>query len=428
MRVEILGIEQHLPNGATQGFIDLPRRGWKGSGFSISVQGWVLGPAGPPQAIQIGTELSGSARTPMNVKRADIAAKFPQISDSANSGFRTQVSLVPLPRRFDVGVRARFADGSVVKVATITGRREALVEEPDESLMRPLMITTLGRTGSTWAVRLLAQHPSIVAYRPFEYEPRITSYWAGVLMGLSEPASYFQALDSDSIVGPWWLGAGRLRPLPLRLIDAEIEDWFTGSSVERLARFGRTQIEAFYRIVAQLQARSDPTFFIEKTWPDAVPATVWDLYPNAREIVLVRDVRDMVCSMLAFNAKRGFNAFGRADAPSDEHFIRGLRNSVKRLIDSWRERASSVYLLRYEDLVLEPMRTIESVLKYLGIDIDEASAARMITEAATDRHEGHRTASTPEESVGRWRNDLDAQQQALCMEAFGDLLPILGYE
>ena len=35
------------------------------------------------------------------------------------------------------------------------------------------------------------------------------------------------------------------------------------------------------------------------------------LYPRAREIFLVRDPRDTLASMLAFNARRGFVDFGR---------------------------------------------------------------------------------------------------------------------
>ena len=40
--------------------------------------------------------------------------------------------------------------------------------------------------------------------------------------------------------------------------------------------------------------------------PDHVPILLSDLYEDSREIILVRDPRDVLCSLVAFNAKRGF--------------------------------------------------------------------------------------------------------------------------
>ena len=42
-----------------------------------------------------------------------------------------------------------------------------------------------------------------------------------------------------------------------------------------------------------------------------MPEMTWELYPRAREVILVRDFRDMVASMFAYNAKRGREGFHR---------------------------------------------------------------------------------------------------------------------
>jgi hypothetical protein len=42
-----------------------------------------------------------------------------------------------------------------------------------------------------------------------------------------------------------------------------------------------------------------------------VPRIARDLYPRANEIFLVRDFRDLICLVLAFNEKRGTVEFGR---------------------------------------------------------------------------------------------------------------------
>ena len=46
-----------------------------------------------------------------------------------------------------------------------------------------------------------------------------------------------------------------------------------------------------------------------------------ELYPDSREVFLVRDFRDMVSSILAFNAKRGARGFGRAAAETDAGYV-----------------------------------------------------------------------------------------------------------
>ena len=44
-----------------------------------------------------------------------------------------------------------------------------------------------------------------------------------------------------------------------------------------------------------------------------------ELYPAARELFLVRDFRDMIASMQAYNARKGFGDFGRETAAERRH-------------------------------------------------------------------------------------------------------------
>ena len=73
-----------------------------------------------------------------------------------------------------------------MRIATIAGHREPLRSSYEPEL-RPLIVTTLGRTGSTWLIHLLGTHPGVTAYRPFSFEPRAATYWTDILASLSEP-------------------------------------------------------------------------------------------------------------------------------------------------------------------------------------------------------------------------------------------------
>ena len=68
---------------------------------------------------------------------------------------------------------------------------------------------------------------------------------------------------------------------------------------------------------------------------------MWELYPDARELILVRDPRDMLASILAFNRRRGFDAFGREDVGTDQEYVHRIRGDLVRLRDHWKQNFPS---------------------------------------------------------------------------------------
>ncbi len=110
-----------------------------------------------------------------------------------------------------------------------------------------------------------------------------------------------------------------------------------------------------------------------------------ELYPAARELFLVRDFRDMIASMRAYNARKGFGDFGRETAQSDATWLAELRRGVVALRDAWRERGDTTSLVRYEDLVRDPDATLPPLLASLGLDAAPETVSRLIAAAATGR-------------------------------------------
>ena len=107
-----------------------------------------------------------------------------------------------------------------------------------------------------------------------------------------------------------------------------------------------------------------------------------------------------------------------------------LKTDVDVLLESWKRSADSAYLLRYEDLILEPTSTVGDLMSHLGIAGNEIVVQRMLDEAAqnaADRGRSHLTSSDPAASIGRWQQELDADAQAACEEAFGEALETFGY-
>jgi len=292
------------------------------------------------------------------------------------------------------------------------------------------MLTSLGRSGSTWLVQLLGQHPQILTYRPFQHEPRVGSYWMQILKTLSDPVSYLQPITGRDKTGEyWWLGSKSSDVVQPQ--DPQLQQWLRQDNTEALAAFCQSRIEAFYEQVAMIRNETLSTYYAEKYVPDDfVPAIVWGLYPQAREVFLIRDLRDMVASILDFNEKRGYAAFGRERAASNEEYVYQLRASALRLLRSWEQRSDRAYLLRYEDVIMRPKETLGSVLEYLDLDPTSSMIEGMIRAASEETLDmrKHRTSSNIESSVGRWRRDLIVSLQVACQEAFGDVLEKFGYE
>lgn len=369
-------------------------------------------------------------RVPTTLERADVATSFPDVPGSDRSGFYIPIGALTLPGEFELSVVVVLEDGGQVPIATVRGRRTALRSAP-ESCLQPLMVTSLGRTGSTAVLRILESHPATVVYKPFEYEPRVATYWTEVMRALAEPQSYLRQLGPSNIAffdRGWFLGTRG--PMPRNLDEETVQRWMGADGIEALATFCQQRIEALYREMALDGGRPDARYFVEKYPPrSAVTGLMWELYPKARELILVRDFRDMVASILAFDAKRGFHGFGRRPSLTDAEYIQRLGTRTAGLIKSWQERRDRSHLLRYEDLILRPAETIEGINAYLGDEVPSGTAEAMLDglRARGPETERHSTSPDAEASIGRWRRDLDPELQRACHEAFGEALEVFGY-
>jgi hypothetical protein len=272
----------------------------------------------------------------------------------------------------------------------------------------------------------LSRHPAIAAFRPFDTDARVATYWMSVLQDLSQPKSYVQQLNPDDVrAEAWWLGSGSTATRSV--MDPELAGWLGRGAVEELAAVCRSRIDAFYSHAAVPGTR----FFVEKVHPGrSIPELVTELYEGTREIILVRDFRDILCSITAFDEKRGFRAFGRESASSDEEYVvSSLRPSAEALVHRRDHAGSRALVVRYEELVTDPGGTITRLLSDLGVEHDGETVDRMV--AATEPTsvlDHHQTSPSAESSIGRWQRDLSPDLADLCDAELGWALREFGYE
>jgi hypothetical protein len=356
-------------------------------------------------------------------RRDDVAAANPALAWAESSEFFAKVGALSLSPEFELQLRAVMDDGARVPLGLIGGRREAVGSAFEPSLA-PLMLTSTGRAGSTVFMHLLGAHPQIVVFPPYDHEPRVASYWLEVLLSLAEPGSYLrQVAPMGPLHGRWWIGEEE--PMPRGIRNKEVEAWLSADAVEELAGFCQSRIEALYTKLADSQGRGQATYFGEKFATDRIPALVWELYPKAREVFLVRDFRDVVCSIIASSAKRSGNREGRAP----EVALADARGRTTALVAAWQQRGDRAHLVRYEDLVRDPAPTITALLRYLDVDSSDAVVDALVAAlgergTAADMHS---TTPDQESSIGRWQRDLDPRLQKELSVQLRPGLELFGY-
>jgi len=173
-------------------------------------------------------------------------------------------------------------------------------------------------------------------------------------------------------------------------------------------------------------------------WAEKTPRNVLYLdfvfgrFPQARFVHLLRDGRDVACSLRTHPRHRVVN--GKL-VPVNTW--RPMRECATR----WRDSLLAVkpyladprlHTVRYEQLVGEPRATIGRLLDFLGEPWDERVLAH--AEAASEYRDATKFPQNPEalrpieqKAVRRWERDMTAEDRAIFKRIAGDLLVEYGY-
>ncbi len=427
--VDICEVERHPVDERLLGAsIDAPVATQGSDTYSFNVRGWALGGSARVESFRIVVAGRVAAEVPPNKPRPDIAEAFADVDGAERSGFEVLVRAIELEPAFELEVVAALEGGSTCRLATIRGRRSSLSVGRDPAL-QPLMLTTIGRSGSKWLTWLVSCHPQIVAFQPLVFEPRVMTYWTTVFRALTEPKSYLRQIHAERWDEKrWWLGDGAAGlPAPVELGMAE---WLGVDSVREIGEMCQERVEAFYAAVAQRSGREDARYFAEKCLLDPVLLDLTtEIFPNAREVILVRDFRDRLSSVFAWNRKQGQGGFGHeAEMSEAEYLAKHVRADADGLLRRRQRKGDAAHLVRYEDLIREPHATVTGLLDFLELDGGAAVVEEMLETAG--RQQGldtHRTVRDPSQTIGRWRRDLPSDLAEQCNEILAPVLAEFGY-
>ena len=193
-------------------------------------------------------------------------------------------------------------------------------------------------------------------------------------------------------------------------------------------------IDAF---AARVRAGSGKARWAEKT-PQNIRNLDWILerFPRASVVHIIRDGRDVVCSMRQHPDWRWVDgSWQKVLVPrSIEWYARRWLGDTAAGM-AWRRDPRYVEV-RYEDLVADPEGVLRTICDGIGVAPEAAWLAQVSRTAgdATDGVSGSAAGRPDYEgavssaSVGRWREDLSADEQQVVERLCGPRLRELGYE
>jgi hypothetical protein len=265
-----------------------------------------------------------------------------------------------------------------------------------------------GRVGSTLLLQLLATSDEVVLERRYpEGERRYLSYCIRMAEWAATP---WDPKVHSGVTELMFGSAQRGGPIPFEptLVDP--------------VRLGPLMLLGMWGAISNELRRSTPSarFYTEKLVGDGRLLADSDI--PLRVIDLVRDPRDVFCSIRSFTG--GTAGFGRIDGQTDDDFLRQMVSAHLQRLQLMRTTPPHVdrVLIRYEDLVGDFVGQADRLAQWVGLRVDPAAVL-----ADYEQRNHHRTTQSVEESVGRWRRELSADQSRNIWDALGGELELLGY-
>jgi hypothetical protein len=292
------------------------------------------------------------------------------------------------------------------------------VQSGDCSGRIPILVTSTGRSGSTMLMSELARHKDIVVGDRYPYEIKQIAYHAAAFRALVADADRTRSTHPDTMLAPdmrHHIGGNPYNAAgfyDLGTSGGQLRDYYQSVVPSGYASLYRTLILEFYASLASGQHKQSAPFFAEKGDIDEAALQGARLFfDEVKEIIILRDPRDMLCSAIAF-----------WKLPPDEAMVM-LRTTFPRLVQVARHAGPDTIVVRYEDLIRDPITIRRAMSDFLGIDLLEVMAGD------GDASPGaHRTSENADASIGRWRRDLTPEQIDACERAFGPSMREFDYD
>jgi hypothetical protein len=297
----------------------------------------------------------------------------------------------------------------------MTGARNQLdsqgeaLSKSEPQVVRPVIIGGCPRSGTTLLRTMLHCHPEVAIPRETRFV--LESWQQRTKFGDLEDAANRRRLAS------WIFKRKESQANRLGLDEKE--------AVERLVAAPPTLGSLLATCFAMYAERND-----KPRWGDKRPmyaarmSAIWDLFPNAQFIHVVRDPRACVASV------RKLGWYNGKIAPALELWERSIHT-----VNAWRPKLAADQLLevKYEDLVTAPEATLTRVAAFAGLAADDDALKHMLRyhefeETRSERYHANLSRPLDPTRLSGWTETLTDAEIAFAEQAAGPLMRQWGYE
>src|SRR5262245_20045064 len=134
-------------------FIDTPTAGDLLDSYAIRIMGWVLTAQAKPVFVVATWNGQELGRIKLREPRSDVAAAFPDAPNAGTSGFCLLISLIGVSPDASILLRALVVDGPATEIGIVRVRHSRL-HRLHRSSIQPVLLTSIGRSGSKWLLML----------------------------------------------------------------------------------------------------------------------------------------------------------------------------------------------------------------------------------------------------------------------------------
>lgn len=279
----------------------------------------------------------------------------------------------------------------------------------EDILSRQLFfIAATEKSGTTWMQLMLNAHPEIACRGEGQFVSKLAGSLGG---GLKEYSTFIEGLNKNVF-----------------------------SETDGFPTFDREDLSHLIRMSAGLLLKKYDLDENVRAVGEKTPGNVrylqalLSLFPNAKFVLMVRDIRDIIVS--------GHIHLKRQHGKAGEEPIQGYAKRVAKIWAQDVERAQTFMknnkercvFVRYEDLHAQPQATMKPVIDHLGVDtrsewIDGCVEAGRFQNLSKGRERGQEDINSQFRKgiVGDWQHVLDETARGIVYEEAGDTLTALGY-
>lgn len=413
------------PPGISAFHIDSPATESSTNGFLLLLRGWIVGDFLPRKKIQLWDKSLGNSIfvSVLNESRPDVFAALKLPDNKEPCGFNFSLNLLNLPAQSNLILQSESADGIFTAFAELEIQRPAL-QSSWQCKRHPILVNSLGRSGSSLLMKQLGQHPDIVIQSPHPFEGRMAKFYVNQLL-----QRYAEYLAGDNKYPP-----GNLQAVNMHWLHHELSQHkslikqYSQQDFNALADFVLQAIDRAYDLVDDSEENSKPSsrYYAEKSGSGHTARLIMELCPEGQELFLVRDFRDMYCSMLQFSQRRQTVDFGWQPEHADD-YMDIVAERVEQLRVSFENRVKKPLVLRYEDLLTKPREILQQLLSDMNLSHNPNTIEKMVN-TMNNQVEGHQTSKNAHDSIQRWKNELNRKQRSRINKIMRQSLSTFGYE